>query len=105
MLQYRRRNSNTAMPSRMHTQSHPLVTYCNWSYDRNNHIDTETLINLLSHFDKRYTHIYLRIINETPRSVVDSFIEIENLDSSVLRTIHHILRQRGFDLLILLKLR
>jgi len=98
MLHYRRRNSDTPLPTCMHTQNHPLLTYCNWSYDHSRHIDTVTLRNILSQFDEKFIHIYLRLINETPRNVIDSFISQEHLDPTIFSQVHNILNQRGFDI-------
>lgn len=98
MLQYRRRHSNTPLQPRTIISRHPLLTYCNWSYDSSRHIDISTLRDILTHFQDNYIHFYLRIINETPRRVVDSFIEQENLDAHILENIYTILNQRGFDL-------
>ena len=98
MLYYRRRNSDTPLPPLVHTQNHPLLTYCNWSYDRSRHIDTATLRNILSQFDERFIHIYLRLINETPGNIIDSFMSQEHLDPTILSQVRNILNQRGFDL-------
>jgi len=97
MLQYRRRNSNTP-PPRVTMSRHPLLTYCNWSHDRSRHINEETLISMLTRFQDRYIHFYLRMINETPRRVIDNFIEQHNLNTHALEDIYTRLDARGFDL-------
>lgn len=98
MLQYRRRNSSTLLRPRTNTPRHPLLTYCNWSHHRSRHIDMPTLRSILASFQDNYIHFYLRMINETPRRVVDSFIEQEHLGSHSLEDIYEILDNRGFDL-------
>ena len=98
MLQYRRRNSDMPLLPRKNISRHPLLTYCNWSHDRSRHISELTLKDMLSRFQDRYIPFYLRIINETPRRVVDSFIEQEHLDSHILEEIYQTLDNRGFDL-------
>jgi len=98
MLQYRRRNSNTPLQARTNVSRHPLLTYCNWSHDRSRHINESTLRNMLSKFQDKYITFYLRMINETPRRVVNSFIEQEHLDSHILEDIYDRLNNRGFDL-------
>jgi hypothetical protein len=98
MLQYRRRNSNTPLQPRTNIARHPLLTYCNWSHDRSRHINTRRLRNILTRFQNNYIHFYIRMINETPRSVVDSFIEQEQLNPNTLENIYDILNTRGFDL-------
>ena len=98
MLQYRRRNSNTLLQPRTSTPRHPLLTYCNWSHHRSRHIDASTLRHILANFQDSYIHFYLRMINETPRRVVDAFIEQEHLNPHSLENIYEILDDRGFDL-------
>jgi hypothetical protein len=77
---------------------HPLLTYCNWSYDRSRHINETTLREMLSRFDDRYINYYLRMINETPRNVIDDFITQNNLSTHILENIYQTLVNRGFDL-------
>lgn len=98
MLQYRRRNSTISLQHRTVTARHPLVTYCNWSHHRSRHINESSLRDMLSRFQDRHIPFYLRMINETPRSVVDSFIDQENLDSNTFENIYQALDTRGFDL-------
>jgi len=97
MLQYRRRNSNTP-PPRINMSRHPLLTYCNWSHDRSRHINEDTLVSMLTHFQDRYIHFYLRMINETPPRVIDDFISQNNLNPNALEDIYIRLDNRGFDL-------
>jgi hypothetical protein len=98
MLHYRRRDSHTSLPPQMQAYTHPLLTYCNWSYDRASHIDIQTLRDILNHFDERYIHVYLRLINEIPRNIIESFVTAEHISPTAFSQIHHILTQRGFDL-------
>ena len=98
MLQYRRRNSNTVLQPRTTTPVHLLLTYCNWSYSRDRHIDIRILKSMLTKFQDEYIRFYLRMINETPRGLIYSFIEQENLDLHILEEIYEVLVHRGFDL-------
>ena len=53
MLQYRRRNS-IAISTPQHPNepvTTPLLTYCNWSYSSDYHIDLDTLKNILHSFN------------------------------------------------------
>lgn len=97
ILQYRRRNSNAPTPTVTSTL-HPILTYINWSYDKNRQINKETLKNILSEFKEDYTHIYLRLFNETPKQIINSFLEQEDLDPASLEQIYTTLSCRGFDL-------
>jgi len=98
MLQYRRRNSTTLLQPRTTTPVHLLLTYCNWSYHIDSHIDIQTLINMLTQFQDKYIRFYLRMINETPSGLIYSFIQQENLNPNTLSHIYHVLDNRGFDL-------
>ena len=97
MLYYRRRNSNESIPQTQ-TNRHPFLTYVNWSYDKNQHFDTEQLRNILSAYNERYANIYFRIFNEIPRDVVISFMEQENLDTAILTDIYGALSRLNLDL-------
>jgi len=97
MLHYRRRNSTEPAPrQRMHR--HPLLTLVNWSYDRRRHLDEERLREILSRFDERYAHIYLRIFNEVPAEVLWSFVAENGLDESDIENIYNRMHRFGVDL-------
>ena len=98
MLQYRRRNSNTPLQRRVTAPVHLLLTYCNWSYPRDHHINIQTLRNMLTCFQDEYTRLYLRMINETPTGLIYSFMEHEHLDPNTLEDIYNRLSDRGLDL-------
>jgi hypothetical protein len=53
---------------------------------------------MLTQFQDEYVRFYLRMINETPRGLIYSFIEQENLNPHRLEEIYEILVHRGFDL-------
>jgi len=69
MLQYRRRNNINSSKQQNKSNSTPLLTYCNWSYAPNYHIDLDTLKEILHSFNQEYIPYYLRIFNETPSKV------------------------------------
>ncbi len=98
MLQYRRRNSNAPLQHRVTAPVHLLLTYCNWSYPRDNHISIQTLRSMLMRYQDVYTRFYLRMINETPRGLIFSFMEHEHLNQNALEDIYNRLNERGFDL-------
>ncbi len=98
MLQYRRRNSNTPLQHRDTAPVHLLLTYCNWSYPRDNHISIQTLRDMLTHYQDEYARFYLRMINETPSGLIFSFMDHEHLDPNTLENIYNRLSNRGFDL-------
>ena len=73
-----------------------MLTYCNWSYSPKSHIDLETLKNILQSFNREYIPFYLRILNETPKELVESFLEQYNILRSSLQSIAKELRDSGF---------
>jgi hypothetical protein len=97
MLQYRRRDSTTiSIPQPNKSNATPLLTYCNWSYAPDYHIDLETLKNILYTFDNKYIPYYLRIFNETPSKVLESFLEQYEISKNTLETIYSSLLDNGF---------
>jgi len=89
MLQYKRRNSiekSTPQQSNKPLVT-PLLTYCNWSYSSEYHIDFNTLQNILRSFNSEYIPFYLRIFNETPSRVVEAFLEQYQISKSSLEAI------------------
>ncbi len=98
MLQYKRRNSienSTPKPSNKPRVT-PLLTYCNWSYSSDYHIDLNTLKNILHSFNQAYIPFYLRIFNETPRRVVETFLEQYQISKGSLQSIAKSLEADGF---------
>jgi len=97
MLQYQRRNSLSKSTTNYVKESPtPLLTYCNWSYASEYHIDLNTLENILQSFNEEYIPYYLRIFNETPRRVVETFLEQYQISKSSLHSIAQSLEAYGF---------
>ena len=103
MLQYRRRNSIRTSQAEQNTefQTIPLLTYCNWSYSLDYHIDLTTLQNILHSFNQDYIPFYLRIFNETPSRVVEAFLEQYQISKSSLEVISQSLEADGFKVKVL----
>ena len=98
MLQYRRRNSTSTLIAQDFSEPSALsiLTYCNWSYSPEYHIDLDTLKNILRSFNEEYIPFYLRILNETPKQVVDDFLEQHKILNSSLQNISTQLKNNGF---------
>ena len=98
MLQYKRRNSIKKSTPQQSNKSIviPLLTYCNWSYSSDYHIDLDTLKNILHSFNQEYIPYYLRIFNETPSRVVEAFLEQYQISKSSLQSISQALEADGF---------
>jgi len=96
MLQYRRRNkTEVSTASYVEESPTPLLTYCNWSYAPDYHIDLTTLQNILRSFNQEYIPYYLRIFNETPSQVVKAFLEQYEISKSSLESIYQNLKDNG----------
>ena len=99
MLQYIRRNEKeVSTASCVEESSTPLLTYCNWSYSPTYHISLDTLQNILCSFNEEYIPYYLRIFNETPRQVVEAFLEQYEISKSSLESISNNLLDNGFKI-------
>ncbi|NOZ90278.1 MAG: hypothetical protein GXO60_03225 [Epsilonproteobacteria bacterium] len=96
MLQYKRRNSKDAFVKSQESNFSPLLTYCNWSYAPDYHIDLETLKEILRSFNQKYIPYYLRIFNETPSKVVKAFLGEYGISKSSLESISNNLLDNGF---------
>ena len=102
MLQYRRRNeTEVSTASYVEEPPTPLLTYCNWSYAPDYHIDLTTLQNILRSFNEEYIPYYLRIFNETPSQVVEAFLEQYEIYKSSLEIIFESLKSNGFKVKVL----
>ena len=97
MLQYRRRNEReVSTASYVEESPTPLLTYCNWSYAPDYHINLTTLQNILRSFNQEYIPYYLRIFNETPSQVVEAFLEQYEISKNSLESIYSSLLDNGF---------
>lgn len=98
MLQYKRRNAIKFSTPQQSTKPivTPLLTYCNWSYSSDYHIDLNTLKNILHSFNQEYIPFYLRIFNETPSRVVETFLEEYQISKTSLQSISQSLEADGF---------
>ncbi len=81
MLQYRRRNSSTSLPLQLNQEvsDSTFLAYCNWSYSLNYQINITKALNMLNNFDDSCIPYYIRIFNEMPSKVLNSFLEKYNI--------------------------
>ncbi len=90
MLQYTRRYENTSTPkisSESDVDNNPILTYCNWNYKKEYHLDSEKLTSILKNFDSKNLAYYVRIFNETPINAIKYFIDTHNLSKYDLKNI------------------
>jgi len=99
MLQYNRRNRTDISISQQQNKSNstPLLTYCNWSYAPDYHIDLDTLKEILHSFNQEYIPYYLRIFNETPSQVLKAFLEQYEISKSSLESIYNDFLDKGIQ--------
>jgi len=100
VLQYRRRDSQQTLVSQPQNDItlNPLLTYCNWSYAKEYHIQLETLQDILKNFNENYIPFYLRIFNETPKNILESFLNQHHISKATTQTIYETLIGRNFQL-------
>lgn len=95
MLQYIRRSENiprvsyssNRISSEIELNNNPILTYCNWNYDRKYHLTSKKLKSILKRFDASKIPYYVKIFNETPISTVQNFIDNNNLTDNDLKAI------------------
>jgi len=88
MLQYKRRNNKDVSIELQESNFSPLLTYCNWSYAPEYHINLDTLKEILNSFNQEYIPYYLRIFNETPSRVIKAFLEEYGISKDNLDTVY-----------------
>lgn len=96
VLSYKRRNSTTISNTIDDTSANnSLLTYCNWSYASQYHINESTLVSILTSFNTKYIPFYLRIFNETPLNILNIFIKLHNINMQQIKNIHDKLNNRS----------
>lgn len=93
MFRYvRRADFSTVNVSRNNTDTalleHPIIGYCNWSFDKKNHISETQLVDALHRFSRRYVPYYVRLFNETPPALLEDFVESHNISDSEIQRIY-----------------
>ena len=69
-----------------------FLSRCNWSYPRENHINVNQAVEMLRNYDSNYMPFYIRIFNELPKAVLESFIQEHNIAMSQINTLYLTLR-------------
>ena len=95
MLQYTRRSETVSriihsldrVSSEIELDNNPILTYCNWNYDRKYHLTSKKLKSILKRFDASKLPYYVKFFNETPISTVQYFIDNNNLTDNDLKAI------------------
>lgn len=67
---------------------HPIVGYCNWSFDKKNHISEAELVEALHQFDSKCIPYYVRLFNETPPALFREFTNINNISENEVEAIY-----------------
>ena len=93
MFRYvRRADFSTVNVSRSNTDAtlleHPIIGYCNWSFDKKNHLSETQLVEALHRFSRRYVPYYVRLFNETPPLLLEDFVESHNISGNEIQNIY-----------------
>lgn len=93
MFRYvRRADFLTVSASRNNTDvtlfEHPVIGYCNWSFDKRNHLSETQLVEALHRFSRRYVPYYVRLFNETPPALLEDFVESHHISESEIESIY-----------------
>lgn len=67
---------------------HPIVCYCNWSFDKNAHISESELAEALRQFNNKYIPYYVRLFNETPSALFQEFVNSNNISEDEIEAIY-----------------
>lgn len=94
MLTYRRRGSSESITKITSNPNVKFLGYCNWSYTENHRINIKEAIDMLNNFNSIYIPYYVRIFNEMPSTVLNDFIERNNINHSRINIIHQTLTER-----------
>lgn len=95
MLQYTRRfetiprivHNPNRISSEIGLDNNPILTYCNWNYDKKYHLTSKKLKSILKRFDDSKIPFYIKIFNETPIPMTQYFIDNNNLTDNDLKAI------------------
>lgn len=95
MLQYTRRSeivptalkSNSNADYNKELADNPILTYCNWNYEKKHHLTSKKLKSIIKRFDIKKLPYYVRIFNETPVNKIQYFIDKNHLKDDDLRNI------------------
>ena len=91
MLQYTRRSELIAklssLQSNVESDNNPILTYCNWNYEKIHHLTSKKLKSIIKKFDASKLPYYVRIFNETPASTIQYFIDKNHLSDNDLKNI------------------
>jgi hypothetical protein len=87
MLQYTRRaevlssvtSSINNVSSNIELDRNPILTYCNWNYRKKYHLTSKELKSIIKEFDSTKIPYYVRIFNEIPTSIIQYFIDNNDL--------------------------
>lgn len=71
---------------------HPVIAYCNWSFDKKHHISENELENALHRFDKKCIPYYVRLFDEAPADLLLDFTETHSITKKEMKLIYRATR-------------
>ena len=81
MLSYHGKNYNYLNST---SACHPLVTYANYSFDKEHHINERRLKSILRRYTKKQSPVYRRLFNEVPVGLLKDFAKRNNISIALL---------------------
>ncbi len=76
------------------SHNNKFLAYCNWSFVKDKQLTLSEAIAIFDNFQIEKSHIYVRIFNEMPRSVLDRFTEKNNIDRNKIKSIYSELKDK-----------
>lgn len=59
-----------------------FLGYCNWSFSKDKRLNKDMAIEMFRIFERDKLPFYIRIFNEMPRTVLNEFLETNNINKS-----------------------
>lgn len=70
------------------SHNNKFLAYCNWSFVKDKQLTLNEAIAIFDNFQIEKSPIYVRIFNEMPRSILEKFVERNNIDKNKIKSIY-----------------
>ena len=71
-----------------------FLAFCNWSFIKEKHLKEQEALVLFDSFNIEKSPFYVRIFNEMPRSILEKFVERNNIDKNKIKSIYSELKDK-----------
>ena len=65
-----------------------FLAYCNWSFVTDKQLPLREALTICDKYKIEKSPIYVRIFNEMPRSILEKFVERNNIDKNKIKSIY-----------------